>query len=164
MTQKNNTTKATIFEQVKEGKLSIEDAIKLLDHLPDDFESVEPEVNESIDEDILDDEASFDEESSDKSEETSSKGFFGKKKADKKRKMLRVIVDGDDGTKVKVNVPVSLMKVALKFGKEFDFKDNPLKDANIDLDEILQAVDQDLEGEIVTVESSDKNSVKIYVD
>lgn len=152
MTNQDMNRKTTIFEQVKEGKLSIEDAIKLLDYLPDEEAHVE-EVEESMEED----DALFD-------EETSSKGFFGKKKSDKKRKMLRVVVDGDDGTKVKVNVPVSLMKVALKFGKEFDFKDNPLRSADIDLDEIIQAVDQDLEGEIVTVESSDKNSVKIYVD
>jgi|GEM_PF-440558 len=152
MTNQDMNRKATIFEQVKEGKLSIEDAIKLLDYLPDEEAHVE-EVEESMEEDDV----LFD-------EETSSKGFFGKKKSDKKRKMLRVVVDGDDGTKVKVNVPVSLMKVALKFGKEFDFKDNPLRSADIDLDEIIQAVDQDLEGEIVTVESSDKNSVKIYVD
>lgn len=153
MTNQDMNRKATIFEQVKEGKLSIEDAIKLLDYLPDEETHIEEEVEESMEEDDV----LFD-------EETSSKGFFGKKKSDKKRKMLRVVVDGDDGTKVKVNVPVSLMKVALKFGKEFDFKDNPLRSADIDLDEIIQAVDQDLEGEIVTVESSDKNSVKIYVD
>lgn len=153
MTNQDINRKATIFEQVKEGKLSIEDAIKLLDYLPDEETHIEEEVEESMEEDDV----LFD-------EETSSKGFFGKKKSDKKRKMLRVVVDGDDGTKVKVNVPVSLMKVALKFGKEFDFKDNPLRSADIDLDEIIQAVDQDLEGEIVTVESSDKNSVKIYVD
>ena len=152
MTNQDMNRKATIFEQVKEGKLSIEDAIKLLDYLPDEEAHVE-EFEESMEED----DALFD-------EETSSKGFFGKKKSDKKRKMLRVVVDGDDGTKVKVNVPVSLMKVALKFGKEFDFKDNPLRSADIDLDEIIQAVDQDLEGEIVTVERSDNNSVKIYVD
>lgn len=153
MTNQDMNRKATIFEQVKEGKLSIEDAIKLLDYLPDEETHIEEEVEESMEEDDV----LFD-------EETSSKGFFGKKKSDKKRKMLRVVVDGDDGTKVKVNVPVSLMKVALKFGKEFDFKDNPLRSADIDLDEIIQAVDQDLEGEIVTVESSDNNSVKIYVD
>ena len=153
MTNQDMNRKATIFEQVKEGKLSIEDAIKLLDYLPDEETHIEEEVEESMEEDDV----LFD-------EETSSKGFFGKKKSDKKRKMLRVVVDGDDGTKVKVNVPVSLMKVALKFGKEFDFKDNPLRRTDIDLDEIIQAVDQDLEGEIVTVESSDKNSVKIYVD
>ncbi len=71
----------------------------------------------------------------------------------------------DDNPKVNVNIPLSLVDVGLKLAKKFDPK---LEDSGldqIDLDEIIEAVKNGAEGQIVDVEDEENQTkVKIYVE
>jgi hypothetical protein len=71
----------------------------------------------------------------------------------------------DDNPKVNVNIPLSLVDVGLKLAKKFDPK---LEDSGldqIDLDEIIEAVKNGAEGQIVDVEDEENQTkVKVYVE
>lgn len=80
--------------------------------------------------------------------------------------ILRVVVDSSDGDKVRVNLPLSLVQVALEMGMEMpgmQFSgNNALK--NIDFNHILTLVHQGFMGNLVEVESSDGDTVRIFVE
>ena len=83
--------------------------------------------------------------------------------------ILRIIVDSGSGDKVRVNLPLGLIPLALEMGMEIpqisgipgleniDFK-------RIDLNKILQMVHQGLVGNLVEVESSDGDTIRIFVE
>ena len=74
-------------------------------------------------------------------------------------KMLKILVDSNDGDKVRIQIPVEFSKL-LKTSK---FKSN-IGDADIDIDAILEMINQGVDGEIVNVVSSDGDIVKIIVE
>lgn len=74
-------------------------------------------------------------------------------------KMLKVLVDSNDGDKVRIQIPVEFSKL-LKTSK---FKSN-IGDADIDIDAILEMISQGVDGEIVNIKSSDGDIVKIIVE
>ena len=83
--------------------------------------------------------------------------------------ILRIVVDSSDGDKVRVNLPMGLVPLALEMGMELpqisgisgleniDFK-------SIDFNKIMQLVHQGFVGNLVEVESSDGDSIRIYVE
>lgn len=71
----------------------------------------------------------------------------------------------DDNPKVNVNIPLSLVDVGLKLAKKFDPKLEESGLDEIDLDEIIEAVKNGAEGQIVDVEDEENQTkVKIYVE
>ncbi len=78
--------------------------------------------------------------------------------------MLRIIVDSCDGDKVRVNLPVALVQVAIDMGMELPqfSRHNPLK--NIDLQKIMALINQGVMGNLVEVESADGDTVRIFVE
>lgn len=83
---------------------------------------------------------------------------------DLKDMILRIVVDSSDGDKVRVNIPMTLVQVALDIGMEmpqFSGKD-ALK--NIDLTQIITLVQQGATGCIIEVDSSDGDTVRIFVE
>lgn len=74
-------------------------------------------------------------------------------------KMLKVLVDSNDGDKVRIQIPVEFSKL-LKTSK---FKSN-IGDADIDIDAILEMIAQGVDGELVNIESGDGDIVKIIVE
>ncbi|AEE97368.1 SHOCT-like domain-containing protein [Mahella australiensis] len=83
-------------------------------------------------------------------------------KTNAKNKMLHVrVFDQSENTKVNVNVPLSMLKVALKLGNKFA-KDSMPED--IDLEEIAKALEDGSEGKIVDIDSGDGQKVEIYVE
>ncbi|MCD4826592.1 MAG: hypothetical protein K8Q99_02275 [Acholeplasmataceae bacterium] len=74
-------------------------------------------------------------------------------------KMLKVLVDSNDGDKVRIQIPVEFSKL-LKTSK---FKSN-IGDADIDIDAILEMISQGVDGELVNIESGDGDIVKIIVE
>lgn len=78
--------------------------------------------------------------------------------------MLRVTVDSAQGDKVRVNLPMALVRVALDIGMEMpQINGNPaLK--QIDLAQILKLVEQGAVGNLVEVESADGDTVRIFVE
>lgn len=87
---------------------------------------------------------------------------------DKKKRsedlILKIIVNSSDGDKVRVNLPLPLIKLGLEMGLNFSqFSDNEsLK--NIDIDQILSLVEKGVVGKLVEVESADGDIVEIVVE
>lgn len=75
-------------------------------------------------------------------------------------RMLKIIVDSNDGDKVRVNVPVEFAKL-LKKGR---FGNVNLDNLEIDLDSIIDMVQSGLNGELVSVDTDDGDHVKIIVE
>lgn len=78
--------------------------------------------------------------------------------------MLRIIVDTADADKVRVNLPMGLVQIALEMGMEMPQLSG--KDAlkNIDLAQIMELVRRGAVGNLVEVESADGDTVRIFVE
>ena len=78
--------------------------------------------------------------------------------------MLRIIVDSADGDKVRVNLPIALIQVAIDCGMEMPqvSGNNALK--HIDWAQIMAMVSQGVIGNLIEVESSDGDTVRIFVE
>jgi len=84
-------------------------------------------------------------------------------------KMLRVRVFSEEGDKVSVNLPLRLIKVALKTGLSIAsaIPDSAkyVKDINaIDVDLILEAIENELSGPIVDVETANGEKVSVFIE
>ncbi len=78
--------------------------------------------------------------------------------------MLRVVATSADGDIARVNLPLSIIEVALDSGLNMGqvSGNNALK--NIDLNRIMDMVKQGAIGNIVEVESADGDTVQIFVE
>ena len=125
--------KLRIVHMVEEGKLSAEQAVELMNAL----------------------EGSASEEKFDNALEP---GAY-------EDKMLRVIVDSPEGDKVNVQLPVRIIRQVLKVTGQLPIKSEDLK--NIDLDalttSILECLDNETLGDIVTVDASDGSTVRVFI-
>ena len=79
---------------------------------------------------------------------------------------LRIKVLSNDGDKVRVNLPMPLVKVALEMGVEIMPQDQQGTDVlkSIDLAKIMELAEQGLIGKLVEVESADGDTVEIVVE
>ncbi len=77
--------------------------------------------------------------------------------------MLRILVNSADGEKVKVNLPLSLVKMGISLGMTAQLTNNNAMN-KIDVEQILALVDQGLVGKLVEIESGDGNTVEIWVE
>lgn len=78
--------------------------------------------------------------------------------------LLRINVLSGDGDKVRVNLPIPLIKVAIEMGMKMPqvSGNDALKD--IDFSQVLALVDRGLIGKLVEVESADGDIVDISVE
>ena len=83
---------------------------------------------------------------------------------DIKDMMFRIVIDSDDGGKVRISVPVALIQVAMDTGMNmFEISgNNAMK--NIDWAQILSLVQNGVIGDLVTIEAGDGNMVRIFVE
>ncbi len=118
-----------ILEMLKDGTINASEAESLLNALGEEKQSFSQEI-------ILD--------------KPKKGGSF---------KMLKILVDSEDGDKVRVQIPVEFAKL-LKTAK-FNSK---VEGLDIDVDAIVEMVTNGVEGEIVNIESADGDTVKIFVE
>jgi len=129
--------KKRILKMVEEGKITAEEAIKLLDVL-DSNEKCDIVVKEEV---IEDDD------------------FFDINNDGKRGKMLFVRVKSKDGSKVKVNIPLEFIKIMGGIGSMYS---NELEKYNIDIAKLMDAIDNGFVGRLVEVEDgNDKVIVEI---
>ncbi|MGN1026840.1 MAG: helix-turn-helix domain-containing protein [Faecousia sp.] len=83
---------------------------------------------------------------------------------DIKDMLLRIIVDSADGDKVRINLPMALVQIALDMGTEMPQISGKEALKNIDLNQIMELVRQGAIGNLVEVESSDGDIVRIFVE
>ncbi|VEU82002.1 SHOCT-like domain-containing protein [Acholeplasma hippikon] len=75
-------------------------------------------------------------------------------------RMLRIKIDGADGEKVRVNIPIEFAKL-LKNGK---FGSVDFDDLNIDIDSVLEMIAEGASGDLVNIEDEDGTTVSIVVE
>ncbi|MBE6950942.1 MAG: helix-turn-helix transcriptional regulator [Ruminococcaceae bacterium] len=78
--------------------------------------------------------------------------------------MLRITVDSADGDRVRVNLPIALVEIALEIGMEMPQINGTDALKGIDLHKILELVRQGLVGNLVEVDSADGDKVRIFVE
>ena len=78
--------------------------------------------------------------------------------------MLRILVESGSGDRVRVNLPMQLVQVALDMGIELPqlAGNDALKE--IDLRKLLELVRHGVMGDLVQVESADGGTVRIFVE
>ena len=78
--------------------------------------------------------------------------------------MLRILVESDNGDRIRVNLPMQLVQVALDMGIELPqlAGNDALKE--IDLRKLLELVRHGVMGDLVQVESADGGTVRIFVE
>ena len=83
---------------------------------------------------------------------------------DIKDMMLRIVVDSADGHKVRVNLPMALVQLAMEMGMEMPqvSGNDALKD--IDWAQVMELVRHGAMGNLIEVESADGDIVRIFVE
>lgn len=83
---------------------------------------------------------------------------------DLKDMMLRITVDSADGDRVRVNVPMALVEVAMEIGMEMPQINGQDALKGIDMNKVLRLVREGLVGNLVEVDSADGDKVRIFVE
>ena len=78
--------------------------------------------------------------------------------------LLRINVLSSDGDKVKVNLPLAIIKVCLDAGMELPNINGKDTLKNIDFNQIFMLIEAGVIGKLVEVESSDGDIVSITVE
>jgi transcriptional regulator with XRE-family HTH domain len=82
---------------------------------------------------------------------------------DIKNMVVRILVDSKDGDKVRINVPVALVKIMVESNALPQINGNEtLK--NIDFKQVLDLIEQGVIGKLVEVDSADGDHVEIVVE
>ncbi len=77
---------------------------------------------------------------------------------------LKVIVDSKDGDKVRINLPMELVKVALEIGLKIPQITNNEQLKGIDFKQIISMVESGVIGKLVEIESADGEIVNVVVE
>ena len=83
---------------------------------------------------------------------------------DIKDMMLKVLVESADGDKVRVNLPMQLVQVAMDMGLELPQISGNDALKKVDLKKVLELVRHGAIGDLVQVESKDGDTVRIFVE
>ena len=83
---------------------------------------------------------------------------------DIKDMMLRIVVDSHDGDKVRVNLPMALVQLAMEMGMEMPQVSGNDALKGIDWMQIMDLVRHGAMGNLVEVESADGDIVRIFVE
>ncbi len=85
-------------------------------------------------------------------------------KTNNSKQKLRVIVDSANGDTVRINVPISLIKAGVNLATQLNVNGQPIDMKGVDMDLILKAIDDGATGEIVDIQTSDGDNVKVFVE
>ena len=83
---------------------------------------------------------------------------------DIKDMMLRIMVDSCDGDKVRVNLPMALVQLAMEMGMEMPQISGSDALKSIDWMQIINLVRHGAMGNLVEIESADGDTVRIFVE
>jgi len=82
---------------------------------------------------------------------------------DVKNMTLKVTVDSTDGDKVRINIPVALLKIIVESGAAMPSVNGNEALKNIDFKQIMNLIEQGVIGKLVEIDSSDGNHVEVTV-
>lgn len=81
------------------------------------------------------------------------------------KKFLRIRVDDKSGgDKVNINIPLGLVKIGLKLASKYADDDDLKALEKVDMDEVLQMIEEGVEGKLVEVDTNEGEKVEIYVE
>ena len=83
---------------------------------------------------------------------------------DIKDMLLRVIVDSAQGDKIRVNLPMALMEIAMEIGMEMPQINGNDALKGIDMKKVLEMVRLGFVGNLVEVDSADGDRIRIFVE
>jgi transcriptional regulator with XRE-family HTH domain len=79
--------------------------------------------------------------------------------------LLKICVLSSDGDKVKINLPIALLKAGLDMGITPKINGNSSFDfSSIDFNQLIEMVEKGVIGKLLEIESADGDIVEIYVD
>ncbi len=78
--------------------------------------------------------------------------------------VLRVVINSKEGDKVRINLPMPLIKLGLSMGMKMSDVTNNDKLATVDFEQIFKLVEEGVIGKLVEIESSDGDLVEIFVE
>lgn len=78
--------------------------------------------------------------------------------------ILRIIVNERDGDKVKVNLPLSLIKLGIHTGAQINVGKNKDIFKDIDFEQIITMAENGLIGKLVEIEDEDGSTVDIFIE
>ena len=107
---------------------------------------------------------SIDELLTGKKEETAFTVVPPEKRKDINEMMLRITVDSSDGDRIRVNLPVALAQVALEMGMSLPEFSGSDALASLDLSKIIELVKHGAMGNLIEIESSDGDTVRVFVE
>ncbi len=87
-----------------------------------------------------------------------------KEDVDTNKLIFRLQALSSDGDKVKINLPLSLVKIFMDSESGIQFGNTKLNEMNIDIDQLLQMVSMGAVGKLIEAESADGDLVEIYVE
>ena len=99
-----------------------------------------------------------------KTETTAVRVLPPEQRRDIKDMMLRITVDSTQGDKVRVNLPIALVEVAMEIGMEMPQINGNEALKGIDLKKVLELVRLGCVGNLVEVDSADGDKVRIFVE
>ncbi len=83
---------------------------------------------------------------------------------DIKDMMLRITVDSAQGDRVRVNLPIALVEIAMEIGMEMPQINGNEALKGVDLKKVLEMVRLGCVGNLVEVDSADGDKVRIFVE
>lgn len=83
---------------------------------------------------------------------------------DIKDMILRIVVDSADGDKVRVNLPLALVQLAVDAGIDLPQVSGKEALSGIDLKQVLELVSHGVVGNLIEVDSADGDVVRIFVE
>ena len=83
---------------------------------------------------------------------------------DPKDMMLRITVDSADGDRVRVNLPMALVEVAMEMGMAMPQINGNEALKGVDLKKVLEMVRLGCVGNLVEVDSADGDKIRIFVE
>ena len=86
------------------------------------------------------------------------------KRKDFDKMVLRIYVLSSDGDRVKINLPLPLIKALIASGANINVTNGKADSLNIDWNNVINMVEHGVIGKIVEVESADGDTVEIVVE
>ena len=82
------------------------------------------------------------------------------------KKYLKIrVFEAEKESKVNLNIPIKLVKLGISFASKLNSKIEGVQISNEEIDVILEAIDNEIEGEILSINADDgKTQVKIYIE
>ncbi|NLB27840.1 MAG: helix-turn-helix transcriptional regulator [Clostridiaceae bacterium] len=83
---------------------------------------------------------------------------------DPDKMLLKIVVDSSDGDKVRVNVPLALLKILEGTDGAGGFNINGINLGALQWEKVIKLIDEGVLGKLVEVESADGDHVEIFVE